>query len=184
MGKVGLNSYLALPRKINGRAHISIGKDTFIAAHSWIGAFSSYLKDCHTPQIKIGSEVNIGRYCCITAINDIEIEDGCLISEHVYISDHSHGINPSKGQFALQPLESKGGVHIGEGSFLGYRVTVLPGVRLGKHCVVGAHSVVTHSFRDYSMIAGVPAVLIKRYSIEESRWISVKESEVNDKRST
>lgn len=179
---MGHNSWVASPRKIRGRAHITIGRDTFIAAYSWIESFRSYLGFRYSPQITIGNKVSIGRYCCITATNHIEIEAGCLLSEYVYISDHSHGINPSKGLPAIQPLTSKGGVRIGAGSFLGYRVTVLPGVNLGKHCVVGSHSVVTHSFPDYSMIAGAPAVLIKTYCPNEDRWIPVNKNKYYDKR--
>jgi lipopolysaccharide O-acetyltransferase len=69
-----------------------------------------------------------------------------------------------------QPLISKGPVKIGPSCFLGYRVAVLPGVSLGAHCVVGAHSVVTRSFPPYSMLAGVPARIIRRFNPSNNVW--------------
>ncbi|WP_396275136.1 acyltransferase [Granulicella aggregans] len=72
-----------------------------------------------------------------------------------------------------QNLESKGPIVIGDNCFLGYRVAVTPGVTLGEWCVVGANSVVTKSFPPYSMIAGAPARMIKRYSLEERAWVRV-----------
>jgi maltose O-acetyltransferase len=54
-------------------------------------------------------------------------------------------------------------VTIGEGSWIGARVTILPGVQIGKMCVVGAGSVVTHDVEEYSVVAGNPARLIRRW---------------------
>lgn len=170
---IGEGSQILSLRKVNGPQHISLGKKTFIGNYAWLGAFDEYAGIKYTPRLVIGDYVSIGDFVCITCIGELVIYDGCLFSEYVYISDHVHGIDPRAGRPDQQALVSKGNVEIGENSFLGYRVSVLPGVKLGKHCVVGANSVVTHSFPDYSMVAGVPAKLIKTYSFEKNSWVDI-----------
>lgn len=167
----GLNSFIEKPRIVNGPNYISLGVNSSIGHSSWLGAFESYGDQKFSPKIVIEDEVRIGNYACVTAIDSIVIKNGVLMSEYVYISDHFHGVDASVPESPKhQPLFSKGPVIIGENSFIGYRVSILSGVELGKHCVVGAHSVVTKSFPDYSMIAGAPAKVIKRFNFNEKCW--------------
>jgi len=134
-------------------------------------AVSQYAGKSYRPYIEIGNRVYVGRYAYLTAMEGISIADGCVLSEQVYITDLNHGFDPACGPILSQELESKGPVKIGPNCFLGYRSAVMPGVTLGEWCVVGANSVVTRSFPAYSMIAGVPAQLIKVYSHQEGEWV-------------
>jgi lipopolysaccharide O-acetyltransferase len=109
----------------------------------------------------------------LAAIGEITIGYGCVLSEHVYITDVAHGYDPAAGLIMAQPLTSKGPVRIGDYTFLGYRVSIMQGVELGEYCIVGSDSVVTHSFPAYSMVAGNPARLIKTYSLESRCWEAV-----------
>jgi lipopolysaccharide O-acetyltransferase len=160
---------------LKNRRAIRIGRRTLIRSNSYIDALSEYSGRHYQPVIEIGDDVYIGRHVYLTACNRIDISDGCVLSEHVYISDNSHGFDPLNGLIMKQPLEAKGGVHIGPNCFLGYRVTVMPGVNLGQWCVVGANSVVTRSFPAYSMIAGTPARLLKTYSHDLQQWVEPAE---------
>jgi len=169
--KIGSNSFFEKPKILDGAEYIEIEDNSSIGHSSWLGAFDKYFNQSFTPKIMISNNVRIGNYACITAIDEILIKDGCLISEYVYISDHYHGFDPTLNLSPKeQPLFSKGKVVIGENTFIGYRATILSGVKLGKNCVVGAHSVVTKSFPDYSMIVGSPARLIKTYDFENKLW--------------
>jgi len=167
----GFNSYILRPCTIHGAASIFLGNHTVVLGDGYISAITSYGGLRHTPRISIGNSVYIGRHSYLTAIDGITIEDGCVLSEHVYITDLMHGIHPDRGLIMEQPLESKGPVRIGANSFLGYRTAVMPGVTLGAHCVVGANSVVTRSFPSYSMIAGSPAKLIRTYDVKTKDWL-------------
>ncbi len=173
--KVGIKSHFEKPVQIDGGKYITIGDSSSIGRDAWLGAFDRYQDQSFRPKLNIGNNVRIGNYACITCIDEISIEDGCLISEYVYVSDHYHGFDPNSDVIpAKQPLFTKGKVSIGQNSFIGYRVSILNGVTLGRNCVVGAHSVVVTSFPDYSIIAGVPARLIKTYSLTEKKWIFSK----------
>ena len=47
-------------------------------------------------------------------------------------------------------------------------------MHVGKHCVIGANSVVTKDIPDYSVATGIPARVIKKYDFEKKEWVRVK----------
>ena len=63
-------------------------------------------------------------------------------------------------------------VSIGDLCWIGASAIIMPGVTLGKACVVGANSYVTKSFDDYSVIGGTPAKLIRKLTEEEIEIIN------------
>ena len=167
---------LDMPRLLEGTEYISIGASTCIRRGCWFAAFPS---EEHCPParslIRICNHVYIGFYATITAVNLVEVHTGTVISDHFYASDHAHGCHPEKGSPADQPVASKGPVIIGKNCLIGMRVSILPGVTLGDHCVVGAHSVVTGSFPERSVIAGVPAKLLKTFDSALNKWVPARE---------
>lgn len=171
--RLGEGSSLQSPYKIMLPQFLSIGKETCIRPNSYILALEEYAGIEYRPHIMIGNNVYIGRYAYICAVDMINIDDGCVLSEYVYITDNVHGLHPDRGPIMEQHLESKGPVQIGHNSFLGYRATIMPGVTLGEHCVVGANAVVTRSFPAFSMVAGCPARLIKIFSRKAGDWVTV-----------
>ena len=166
IGTCGRGSIVMIPRKIQGASSIHIHENTIIGRRSWIGAFQKYGDQYFEPIIKIMADVRIGSGFILTAVDSIVIENGCLISESVFISDHSHGTTPGVEPPTTQPLASKGPVKVGRHCFLGIRSVIMPGVTLGDYCVVGANSVVTHSFPAGSVIAGAPAKLVRTLSLK------------------
>lgn len=169
---MGIGSYVMRPRWLHNRERIHIGK------RCWIGRFAIFNPLVQQyeglPQqgaIRLGDDVYIGGFSQIHSMFPLQIGDGCVLSEHVYISDISHGLDPRRGLIMQQPLESKGPVCIGKSVLIGFGASVLPGVTLGDHCVVGTGSVVTHSFPAYSMITGAPARLVKVFDQDAGKWL-------------
>ena len=52
-------------------------------------------------------------------------------------------------------------VFIGEGSYIGINAVIVGNIKIGKHCVIGANSVVTKNVPDYCVAVGSPAKVIK-----------------------
>lgn len=161
MAELGEHARIGWPRRLRGREHIRVGRRTTIDAQAWIEAITTYRGQSFEPRIVIGDDVAIGRHATITAIANIAIGEGSLLSEGVYISDHVHDVlRQARQPLVSMPLKLKGEVLIGPRCFLGFRASVLGGVQLGEQCVVGAHAVVTKSFGPGCVLAGVPARLI------------------------
>ena len=78
-----------------------------------------------------------------------------------------------------QGVIQKNDVVIGSGSWIGENVSII-GASIGRNCVVGANSVVTKDIPDFSVAAGVPARIIKKFDFKTCRWVSLK-NEVEDK---
>jgi acetyltransferase-like isoleucine patch superfamily enzyme len=171
----GERSYIRRPYSISGGKQVRIGKRTSILGGLHIQAITEYAGVTYRPAIEIGDDVYIGGHAYFTSVDRIFVGDGCVLSEYIYITDEVHGMDPRGGLIMEQPLVSKGPVIIGRSCFLGFRVAVMPGVTLGEHCVVGANSTVTRSFPAYSMIAGSPAHMLKRYSHALGQWTSTHE---------
>ncbi|MBB1201487.1 acyltransferase [Enterobacteriaceae bacterium 89] len=123
--------------------------------------------------IYIHDNVYIGREINIHTASKVVISKNCVISDYVFISTLSHGIEPSKGPILSQNDYDKGEIILGENVFLGFNAKILPGVTLGDWTIVGTGTVVTKSFPGYCMVAGNPAKVIKNYNHQSQQWESV-----------
>lgn len=121
------------------------------------------LKADERAKLIVGNDVHIGPWCTFSALASIEIGDDCLIAERVSIRDHDHAIADPGLPYHAQGYTTRP-VRIGRNVWIGGGVTIVKGVELGDNCVVGANAVVTRSFPPNSVIAGVPAKLIRSLS--------------------
>lgn len=167
LGKTGEGTSISYPCSLQGggQKRIEIGNHTKISGHSILGCHLTYLDQRFSPVIKIGNHCVIGEYNHFTACNRIEIGDGLLTGRFVTITDNSHGCQ-SEAELDLPPYErhlvSKGEVVIGKNVWLGDKVTILPNVHIGDNVIVAANSVVTKDVVRNSVVAGVPAKVIKQ----------------------
>ena len=94
--------------------------------------------------------------CYIQCLQGIEIGENFLFGPGISIISVNHGVDNEYKDIKTKP------VIIGNNVWLGTNVSILPEVQLGNNVVVGAGSVVTRSFPDDVIIAGNPAVIIKK----------------------
>ncbi len=115
-----------------------------------------------TAEIFFEANVAINNSCVITAEKKITISKNTVIGYNCHISDSSfHNLAIDKRHETDPDPEE---VHIGENVFIGNNVTILKGVQLGKNVVVGSGAIVTKSFPDDVIIAGVPAKIVGEIS--------------------
>jgi len=119
-------------------------------------------------KIVIGEASYIGRYSSIQSDEGCEVIIGrnCPISHHFAVYTANRVANQDLSQ--TKDLV-KGNVTIGDYTWIGYRVFVNQGVKIGRNCVIGAHSVVTEDIPDYSIAAGVPAKVIGRTDVQDRK---------------
>lgn len=106
--------------------------------------------------IHIGKNVFINSCCQFQDQGGIYIADGVLIGHSVILATLNHDVEPSRRQFLKHAP-----IHIGEGAWLGARVTVLPGVTIGAHAIVAAGAVVTKDIPPRCVAAGIPARVVR-----------------------
>ena len=151
-----------------GERWISIGEDTMIAADVTLSAGMLPNQEMMTdPVVIIGDRCLIGRGSAIVGHYRIDIGDDVFTGMNVYITDQNHGYEDPDTPIGIQDPQDDP-VVIGDGSWIGSGAVVLPGARIGKHCVVAANSVVRGTFPSHSVIAGVPAKVVRAY--DGTKW--------------
>lgn len=154
---------------VKGGRYISVFGKLHVGKRCRFECFDKYGKYSYEPSLKIGDNVVFGDDCHVGCINEIEIGNGVLIGSKVLITDHAHGNSIDERLPRERELFSKGAVIIGDNCWIGENVAILPNVKIGKNCIIGANSVVTKSFGDNTVIAGNPAVEIKKQLMEKTK---------------
>jgi acetyltransferase-like isoleucine patch superfamily enzyme len=160
--RIGSRSIIYSPGLLANTEFVSIGRNTVIRYGARIEVV---LHDQPwRPSLTIGNNVNIEQNVHLICHDTVAIGDNVSIAGNSAIVDVTHptGLMAGGGKpgDAVDPARSH--VRIGENSFIGFGVIVLPNVSIGRNCVVGAGSVVAHDVEDDSVVAGVPARLIRR----------------------
>jgi len=170
-GAFGRGSCLAFPTgAVFGEQWIRIGEDTLVGPHvSLTAGMVPGQKMVSDPVGRIGDRTTIGRGSHIVGHFSVEVGSDVQTGPYVYITDQNHGYEDPDAVVHVQwPHDVP--VVIGDGSWLGTGVVILPGTRLGRNTVVGAGAVVRGTFPDHCVLAGVPARIVRRY-VPGSGWV-------------
>lgn len=157
---------------------VQAGKGVYIGKHCALkGKQNIVLEDSVTVRpyaqiwsgggtVRIGAGSEIGERCRISIANSLNIGEKVLLSPNVYITDCDHEYRNISVPVIDQGIVQKGQtVSIGDGSYIGINVVIVGNVNIGKHCVIGANSVVTKDVPDYCVAVGSPAMVIKEMEI-------------------
>lgn len=163
LGKTGKIGYIGKPLILKNSKNISLGNKVRI--------YPGARMECHDGgRIIIGDNVAIGQNVHITsAKEDLIIRSGTTITGNVFITNIIHDYEDVNKPILEQGYTVRSTV-IGNDCFIGFASGIMPGTRLGKHCVVGAHSLTSKRFDDYSVVVGSPARVIKKYHKGSKEW--------------
>ncbi|MFG1908677.1 acyltransferase [Kribbella sp. NPDC048928] len=125
---------------------LRMGERSYIAAHAYV-----------TGRIALGSDSTINPFAAVRG--EVTIGDGVRIGAHTSILAFNHGTAAGTPVFR-QPITARG-ITIGDDVWIGSNVTILDGVTIGPHCIVGAGAVVTKDIPANSVAAGNPARVLR-----------------------
>ncbi len=111
--------------------------------------------------VTIGAGTHIQPRCSLSAYKgNIEIGQRVEIAPNCAFYSYNHGVRPEQS-IRTQPLETKGGIVIGDDVWLGVGVIVLDGVSIGDGAVIGAGAVVTRPVPAGAIAIGAPARVVR-----------------------
>jgi acetyltransferase-like isoleucine patch superfamily enzyme len=167
---LGRDSFIAPPFRISNPDALSIGTDTRIGQYAFLVLCPRHNQHVYQPRLSIGNHVRIGNDLFVGCQKQIAIGNHVLISSRVFIADTMHQYEDVNVPVINQDLSEGRPVIVDDHAFIGVNACILPGVHIGKHGVVAAGAVVTRDVPPFTVVAGNPAVPLKRYSPAKDRW--------------
>ncbi len=155
---------------VNGDVSISGGKNIRTEGNFYarkglrLEAVEIFKEHTYHPTIVFGKNFAAGESLHIGAINKVEIGDDVLFGSKIYVTDHQHGTTTYEDMSKAPEdrlLISKGPVVIEDRVWVGDNVVILDGVTVGHNAIIAAGAVVTKDVPPYTVVAGIPARVIK-----------------------
>jgi acetyltransferase-like isoleucine patch superfamily enzyme len=137
----------------------SIGEKTRIWQFSVVLSGAVLGKNCNIcAHTLIENDVIIGDN--VTVKSGVYLWDGIRVEDNVFIGPCVAFTNDKYPRSKHFP-EKFSKILIKEGASIGANATILPGLTLGEHCMIGAGSVVTKDVPPYAVVVGNPAKVVK-----------------------
>jgi acetyltransferase-like isoleucine patch superfamily enzyme len=111
--------------------------------------------------IGTGSFLNLGVQ--VAALERVEIGAHCMFANGCFVTDADHRFDDLSKPITWQGFTSKGPTCVGDNTWCGANVVITSGVTVGERCVIGANAVVTRDLPPFSIAAGAPARVIRRF---------------------
>lgn len=173
-GSFGESSRIQRPiTLITNKKHIFVGKNVFIRKFARIEPIIQWHDKKFNPKIEIEDNVHIEQNLHLICGEKVFIGSSTLISSFVFITDVNHVFDNISLSVIQQGLAVVPTI-IEKNCFIGTGVKIMAGVHIGEHSVIGANAVVTHDIPPYSVVAGIPAKVIKKFNFETNQWEKTK----------
>lgn len=154
---VVLHGMVFLGRRVELHARPGFGR---LEVGRWVHIGDGNSIRCHEGSLRIGDKVVFGKDNTVNCYLDVEIGAATIVADWVYVTDFDHRIDdvhvPIKDQGIV-----KTPVRIGPDCWIGVKVSVLRGSRIGHGSVLGAHAVVRGDIPAYSIAVGAPARVVR-----------------------
>ncbi|WP_295213234.1 acyltransferase [uncultured Chryseobacterium sp.] len=167
--RIGNHCIIVKPTLITPES-ITMGNHVSIGWRARIEGVKQYQSKFFSPKIIFNDGVTVQQNIHLTCAEYIEIGKNTAIAAHVSITDIHHPYEDINIPIEQQEITTKP-VLIGEDCKIYNNAVIMQGTKIGKHCTVGANSVVSGEFGDFCVIVGTPAKIIKRYSFEKQAWL-------------
>ncbi|WP_441557811.1 DapH/DapD/GlmU-related protein [Chryseobacterium sp. 2TAF14] len=146
-----------------------MGDRVSIGNNARIEGIKHYEAEKFDPKIILNDGVTIQQNIHLTCAESIEIGKNTAIAANVTITDIHHPYDDIHLPIEQQNITTKP-VYIGEGCKIYNNVVIMQGTKIGKHCTIGANSIVSGYFDDYCVIVGAPAKIVKKYNSDTKIW--------------
>lgn len=151
---VVLDDGSVLDAKGDGNRGITVGDGVYVGRNTIVY--------CKNGDIELGDRVNLSSNCQLFSAGALRIGAGTMVGAFCYFLNGGEYDIHSPVAFADQSgTLSKGPTVIGPNCWIGAHVTILDGVEIGAHCVIGAGAVVTQSLPPHTLALGIPARPVK-----------------------
>jgi acetyltransferase-like isoleucine patch superfamily enzyme/GT2 family glycosyltransferase len=142
------------PVDVLGTGNVRFGRDALIYP-------GVHLETQGAGRIDIGDGVVLSRGVHIVAFDRVTLGDGAMVGEYSSLRDANHRLSADSVRHSGHDHAA---ITVGRNAWIGRGVTVLKGVALADSCVVGANAVVTRDVASGTVVAGVPASILKTAS--------------------
>lgn len=168
--KIGKQCFVGRRARINQCRYLTMGDNCRIGNDCRLSFYDEFYGKRHTPSLVIKKNAYLGDHLTILCADRIEIDEDVLMASYITITSENHGMNPeTEVPYSKQQLETAP-VHICRGVWIGEKAIILPGIEIGEKAVVAAGAVVTKNVPPYTVVAGNPARVIKRYDFKQHIW--------------
>lgn len=172
-GRIGRGSIIQTPILLNNTHCVEIGDNVSIQQGARFDIITNRFGYSFQPKVLIGDSCSFEQNFHLACAQEIVIGRKVAVTENVGIFDIWHPYEAIDKPIVDQPLRTAP-VRIGDETLIGMGAVIQPGVTIGKHCVIGANSVVTHNIPDYSVAVGAPARVIRQYDMFRKEWVATR----------